>query len=248
MPMRNFCLMFLFCFQAVTLAQLQELPEPLLHFPLNEGSFEALRGLGLEQPPKVHNQEYLKWAEGPAGKALSFENDGEEQNRGMISCRLPPSFDVKSPFSVVAFIKTPPDLHRSRQYEIVNFADMSSSKGPGFRLTVSWRRLWFGLGDGEQQCTASSKTSVLGIDPQQWYHVAAVYDGQGNARVYLNGCLQGGAEGVQVKMPEKRKLELRIGASAERGSGYGFEGCISALRIYGQALSAEQIAALAQME
>lgn len=247
MSVKNFCLLFVFCFQAVTLAQLQKLPEPLLHFPLNEGSFEALRALGLAQPPKVHNQEYLKWVEGPAGKALYFENDGEKQKRSMISCQLPPSFDVKSPFSVVAFIKTPPTLHRSRQYEIVSFID-NLSKGPGFRLLVSWRMFWLYMGDGDQLYMARSNTSKLDITPEQWYHVAAVYDGQGNGQVYLNGLLQGSCEGIQVKMPEFRKLELRIGASSEQGSGYGFEGCISDLRFYDLALSAEQIAALAQMK
>jgi len=247
MAVRNFCLMLLFCFQAVALAQLQRLPEPLFYFPFNEGKFEALRGLGLEQPLRVHHQEYIKWVEGPTGKTLYFENDGEEQKRGMISCQLPPSFDVQSAFSIVAFVKTPPSLHRSRQYEIVNFID-HTSKGPGFRLLISWRRLWFYLGDGEQLCRPSSNSFELSINPQQWYHVAAVYDGQGSARVYVNGLLQGSCDGVQVKMPIIRKLEMRIGASADQRSGYGFEGCISGLRIYDLALNAEQIAALSQLE
>lgn len=247
MSLPKFYLTLLFCLHAAAWAQLQNLPEPLIYFPFNEADFTALRALGAEQPPKAHNPEYLKWVEGASGKALYFDNDGQETKRGMISCQLPSDFELQSGFSIAAFIKTPPSLHRSRQYEIVSFTD-TLSKGPGFRLMMSWRMLWLMLGDGDEMRSVRSSTSKLGIDPQQWYHIAAVYDGRGGAEVYLNGILLGSSKDMQVRMPEKRKLELRLGASASQGSGYGFEGCISALRIYNLPLSVEQINALAQME
>lgn len=227
-------------------AQLAGLPAPTLHLPLHEGDLTALRNLADPAATvQVRHPERLSWIAGPTGPALYFNNGDEATERGMLVCDLPAGFDLKQGFTLTAMIKTPPALHRSRQYEILSFMD-TFGKGPGFRVMVSWRTLWLYTGDGETSAAARSNTSVLGIDPDTWYAIAAVFDGR-NSRVYLNGDLLGTTEQVPAAMPVRRK-QLHIGASQAAGSGYGFEGSITGLRLFNQPLNAAQIAALSHQE
>lgn len=239
-------LLFYVLVAGALLAQVSPLPVPVLHLPLNEGDLAAVRNL--VDPAaviEVRNPERLSWIDGPTGKGLYFNNGDDTKERGMLVCDLPAGFDLSRGFTVAAMVKTPPALHRSRQYEVFSFMD-TFNQGPGFRVMISWRMLWLYTGDGEKTVEAHSKTSVLGIDPSVWYHLAAVYNGR-DSLVYLNGELLGQSEQVPMAMPLRRK-QLHIGASQASGSGYGFEGCITALRFFNLPLNAAQIAALSQQE
>lgn len=230
---------------ATLAAQVSELPVPVLHLPLHEGDLAVLRNLAGTATVEVRHPERLSWIDGPTGQALYFNNGDDAKERGMLVCDLPAGFDLSRGFTLTAKVKTPPALHRSRQYEILSFMD-TFGQGPGFRVMISWRTLWLYTGDGEISVAARSNTSILGIDPETWYSIAAVYDGR-NSRVYLNGDLLGESEQVPAAMPVRRK-QLHVGASQAGGSGYGFEGCITGLRLFNVPLNAAQIAALSQME
>ncbi len=218
-----------------------ESPAPLVHYPLNEGDLTAVKDAGGQTSgQRFFNHSQFSWEDGPAGRALSFNNPDDIKTYAGIMFNLPPAFDPSKGFTVVAKIKTPATLHRSRQYEIFSFAD-THSKGPGLRIYISWRMLYLMVGDGEKAGFISSKTSDGAIQPATWYQVAAVYDGK-TARIYLDGRLRGEMEFATTTKP-KRKYAV-IGASGEKGAYYSFQGLMNDVRLYDKPLTADQIIAL----
>lgn len=220
-----------------------DLPLPWLHLPLNEGQTLAISNVS-GQPVKVDviRPEGLDWVDGPDGKALYFRNGHEAAMRAALRCEMPAELDLSTGFTVAAMLKTPPELHRSRQYELFFFAD-THTQGPGLRVYVSWRMLWLHVHDGAGSHTVRTRPARLGINPDTWYHVAATFDGD-LGRIYLNGELQVEQSGMRMAMPLKRRQAAHVGASTTAGSGYGFEGVISHFMLFPQALSQEQVASL----
>jgi len=83
------------------------------------------------------------------------------------------------------------------------------------------------------------------ITDGQWHHVGFVYDmGTFHRQLYVDGALV--AEDVSVVSGMPSDGGLNIGASKGLDAGTYFSGLIDDVRIYNQALSAEEIAVLAQ--
>ncbi|HCO95169.1 MAG TPA: hypothetical protein DIU00_14655 [Phycisphaerales bacterium] len=86
--------------------------------------------------------------------------------------------------------------------------------------------------------------SELVITDVQWHHVGFVYDMDTlHRRLYVDGILV--AEDTSAIAGVPSDDGLYIGASKDLSAGTLFSGFIDDVRIYNQALSAEEIAALA---
>ncbi|MEM7573189.1 MAG: PQQ-dependent sugar dehydrogenase [Bacteroidota bacterium] len=110
--------------------------------------------------------------------------------------------------------------------------------------SLNGQRLRFRLNAGGNTTTLISEEDVL--IPNQWMHVAAVYDGS-NMRLYLDGeeiasQAQSGAIGSDPA------VDLAIGNQPAMASGGArpFDGLIDEMRIYGRGLSAEEIEIIRQ--
>ena len=213
--------------------------EPMLSFPLNEGDFKAVKEANGKVKINFWNQDQLSWVDGPDGKALSFNTpDGQKKYAGVWFYMLK-DFDPGKGFTFSAFIKTPEKMHRSRQYEVFHW-DNNHSKGPGFRIYVSWKSLYMMFGAGQKPVVIASKNSQGSLKDNTWYHIAASYDGK-TARIYIDGVLRGQIDGVLAKAT---RHAAAIGASAKSGSAYGFNGIISNVQIYDKVLTDTEIAAM----
>jgi len=83
------------------------------------------------------------------------------------------------------------------------------------------------------------------ITDVQWHHVGFVYDTDTlHRRLYVDGILV--AEDTSAIVGESSNDGLYIGASKDLGAGTLFSGFIDDIRVYKQALTAKEIAALAQ--
>jgi hypothetical protein len=83
------------------------------------------------------------------------------------------------------------------------------------------------------------------ITDLQWHHVGFVYDTDTfHRRLYVDGVLV--AEDTTVVSGASSGGGLYIGASKDFDTGAFFSGMIDDVRIYNQALTAEEIAALVQ--
>ena len=221
---------------------------PIVDLKLNEGDFKAIRhaGTAQNQPVTFLNPEYAEWVEGPNGKAIQFKNDGPTPTRAAVVIpKFNAVFNAASPFTVTMRIKTPSNIIRTRRYILMHFSD-TDSWGPGFRIGMSFNMFNFSLGNNERKGAVpgiSTKVAKLAIKPDTWYDLACVYDGT-SIKLYVDGTLH--AEGNFTCHQPVRRNDLFIGASTPRGTGYGFDGVISTVRIYANALSAAEIAALSE--
>jgi hypothetical protein len=110
---------------------------------------------------------------------------------------------------------------------------------------------WLGIDPSGKLMTGFSDmysgalVSETRITDVQWHHVGFVYDTDTFHRLlYVDGMLVAEDSRVVSSLPSDGGLY--IGASKDLGAGTLFSGFIDDVRIYNQALSAEQIAALAQ--
>ncbi|OGV49917.1 MAG: hypothetical protein A2017_10520 [Lentisphaerae bacterium GWF2_44_16] len=216
----------------------------LAHWPMNEGEGVSINDVsGNGHNGTLLNPESSKWVDGREGKALYFNNIPEKMPKdknAVIKVEKLGGYDFSKGLTVTAWIKTPPQLHRSAQYEIID--NSPSGKGPGFRLLISWRMLMFYCADGKTFSAAKSSTATDAINADTWYHVATVYDGK-TAKVYINGHLAG--ESPENVILPKGRTYISIGAM-NTGNCYGFEGIISDLKLYSGAMSDAEIAKTAK--
>lgn len=230
---------------SVVFANTAKATDPEGSWPLNEGDGAIVKDIsGNKLDGKYFNIDKIEWVDGPQGKAVYFKNTNGPGTRALAAVPLPKTLDLSKGFTLIAKVKTPKTLHRSRQYEIFNWSD-SYSKGPGFRVYISWRMVYFAIGNGEKSSFAHSVPANSPIKPDSWYTIATTFDGQ-NGKIYMDGVLVAEINDL-LFAPAKRK-ELHIGAGNVSGSGYGFEGIICATALYASPLSGDEIADLCWQE
>ncbi len=103
------------------------------------------------------------------------------------------------------------------------------------RFSANWGNPAGGIGSGSWNSTAKMKTG-------QWYHVAATYDGS-RVRFYLNGFLDPNQPVATLRFGVVNE-PLFLGADFPGGDEF-FQGTLIDARVYGRALSATEIASLA---
>jgi hypothetical protein len=167
------------------------------------------------------------WVDGPAGKALQFDGDGDYVDLGNDS-----RFNLTGQITVAAWIKV--DTF-DRQWQAI------ITKGDG-----SWRLQRNGTkGSIEFACTGAfvpgalvgSLFGTISVNDGRWHHVASTYDGS-RICLYVDGRLDISSEAAGSI--EVNDYNLFIGANAEKPD-RNFKGSIDDVRIYSYALSDEEV-------
>ena len=230
---------FTLVFAATLLAFSADLTAPRLDLPLNEGDTELLA-----KSAKLHNPQLMSWVDGPAGKALYLDNKLGEKNHALLTIPIPDEIRNGQPFTISLQVKTPAQLHKSRQYELLR---ITNGKKPGLRLHLSWKRFRTELSeDGINAVSLCAPTgSSPQVEPDRWYSIGITYDGK-EMRFYRNGEMLWSKEAT-YKVSEKAK-ELRIGATSSQGVCYYYEGAITNFKYFAEALTPEEMAKLATLQ
>jgi len=216
--------------------------EPIISLPLNEGDLSLIKDHGKSNAKiVVENPQFLKWSDGPDGKALEFRNPDGNSKRGNISVKMPASFDMSKGFSMAFTVKTNKDFARKRIHTICRFAD-GVFRAKGMNVFLYWDMVYFRMSDNANEFhNISSNTSVKKITADNWYNILVTFDGK-TARIYCDWQLA--AEGaLKVANPDKTGY-LMLGSSGD-GAGYGFNGIICNVNIYDRALTANEISEIA---
>ena len=209
------------------------LPEPVHYYKFDEVAVEAAVDSGSLKADGIKNGSIGSVA-GKAGSAASFDGNS--------------NIDVSSTalngeqFSVTAWVNWSAETAPNKGN--VNTIVASSTSGvpdakPGLLLYV------FGNGDGTIKAgdpVGTEMESATKVAKNDWSHVAFVKDGS-NVTIYVNG-----VEDVTNTMSVTGTADygLRIGGNNNTGY-HNFFGAIDELKIFDQALTAEQIAEAMKM-
>jgi hypothetical protein len=178
-------------------------------------------------------------ADGKVGGALQFDGTDDYLSTPFI---LDPS---KGPFSVFTWIYGgAPGQVIISQADITFDTPVGPSTKPGstwLGMELSEGKLMTGLGDLYFDTLVSESV----INDFQWHHVGFVYDADTlHRKLYVDGALV--VEDTTVVVGDASDQGLYIGASKDLETGSFFSGLIDDVRIYNVALTAKEIAALAQ--
>ena len=98
----------------------------------------------------------------------------------------------------------------------------------------------FSGGDrGWQQANTATE-----LNTGEWYHVAATYDTNAGALVYIDGV--SGASNANLEGIDTNEMPLLLGENPE-ATGRFFDGMLDEIQIYSRALSADEIRNLADL-
>lgn len=97
--------------------------------------------------------------------------------------------------------------------------------------------------------TGSYQQIGMQLEPNEWYHAVAVFDGPNQtAQLYVNGELAGEVETVGSEMvfpPDATAHNMTLGADSSKGGAQFYStSSLASARVYSQPLSATQVAAL----
>ena len=212
---------------------------PKIALPLNEGDLQAM-----PKAATLYNTQQMHWVDGPGGQALYLDNKLNTPNHAMITIPLPDEVRECKPFSICLQVKTPADMHKSRQYEILR---VTNGKRPGLRLVLTWRHFRTDVCvDGEKTTTFTSPTGTFTlVEPDKWYHIGLVYDGK-KINFYRDGVLLYSREASYKVSPKAKTMQLF--ASSRSGVCYYYEGAVTNFKYFAEALSAEDMVKLATMQ
>ena len=216
-----------------------DLASPKILLPLNEGDTAALANT-----VKLTNAQLMSWIDGPAGKALYLNNAFTGKNHALLSIPLPDEIRARKPFSISMQVKTPAELHKSRQYELIR---VHNGKKPGIRLYLSWQafRMEFSE-DGNKSIAMAPQAGISPlVEPNRWYSIGVTYDGKVFC-LYRDGVPITKVEAT-YRASEKRK-DMNIGATSGSGICYHYEGAITNFKYFTETLTAEDMARLATMQ
>ena len=101
----------------------------------------------------------------------------------------------------------------------------------------------YAFSGGDRDWQQANTTTELNTD--EWYHVAATYDTNVGALVYINGVLD--ASNANLDGIDTNEMPLLLGDNPE-ATGRFFDGMLDEVKIYNRALSAEEIYYLAVLE
>jgi len=149
--------------------------------------------------------------------------------------------NLNEPFTISVYIR--PDSHYEANYqqqaEILSTA--TGSRGPGVRLTYSYRRIILLTGDGKEFTSMMPKSLPKNIVNEEWNHIAVTMDINGIITLYVNG-----EEAYRHTGPVTLNAagqDLTIGAYGKAGG--LFKGDIDEVKIFTGTMTGEEIKGLA---
>jgi hypothetical protein len=190
----------------------------LLHYPLDEGT-----GLLASDASGLGHEGTLRgptWGAGRRGGGLLFDGSS------VIEVKTSPALSLAHALTVALSVRAAEASHNQRLV----------SRSDGWELKLNDRRPHLDGVDGNHA------TIEWNLPVSEWHHVAFTFD-RGNVSGYVDGS----------SMPVENKFStdtvgagaglLHVGATASADQ--GLEGMLDDVRIYARALSAQEIAALA---
>ncbi len=202
----------------------EDMPQPLVLWSFDDSDHRVIASSGSEAGQQLQRSEALPRVPGVLGSALELS--------GAYQLQMPP-FVLSGNLPQITFSAwaRPTDLSGYRELYRQECPEriLFSFQGSGSILSLG-----LNIG-GYHECDAPIDPSLL-IDGG-WHHVAATYDGQ-TMRVYLDGREMASQErpGMITTNPQ---VPAFIGSSD--GAGEFFQGGLDDLRIFGTALSPEQL-------
>jgi hypothetical protein len=210
-------------------------PEPLAYWPMEgieDGVVRDVSGHGYDATAHGKEGKLPETADGIVDKGLHFSAQDEQY----LQVEKLEGLAAPEAFTVMAWIKP---AKRGAAYGIIgNKGDKSGEPPwPGWRFRYFWTRvvLQFGTADGAEPSASTENWSVM---QGFWSHVAATYDGE-KLSLYVDCNLLATAEVDAQIMPGRRPLV--IGNYIGRKNAYAFDGMIDELKVFGAALSEEEV-------
>jgi hypothetical protein len=204
------------------------------HWPLDEGGGQAARNEA--NRAKSGRIRGATWTQGRFGGALSF--DGKKAH-----VRLAPrgsGYMHESFTERTASVWFRAERHRGKQVLLEEGGYVQ-----GMSIRLSGRTLQAAVRTARKQATVEAQLER----PGAWYHVAFVFD-RGSLRLYVDGRQKAEGRAPYDRVGthiDEAGLGGRVGsdAFADGRDGHCFGGLIDEVRIYGRALSAEEVRQLA---
>lgn len=175
------------------------------------------------------------WGTGKRGGALVF--DGNDK----VACGTGASLGGSTPFSVSAWVKIP--TTHAAQAIVVQQRGPADSSTNGYngqyqlRINADGKPSFWVYGGGANQWDFAATTAV---HDNQWHHLLAVRDGT-EGRIYIDGTLAGSASGTLRNLDAT--IPVFMGCDG-RDSNRFLNGTLDEVRIYGRAVSGDEIQAL----
>ena len=218
-------------------------PEALVDLPLNEGDLKAIQDVSPANAEiKIENPEFISWADGPQGKALSFANADGPVKRGRVLVKMPAQLDIAKGFSFACTFKTGKEFALKRVYPLFRYSD-AHEKSSGVFIFCFYHRIYVRTGVDGVQSELSTSTARTPLQADTWYRLVVTYDGT-TLSTWLNGQLVASRE-AQIQKPKINAFAM-LGSTADKW-GYGFNGLLAQVKIFDRALTPDEVTAI-QME
>ena len=210
------------------------IPEPAININFTGGDFAAIKDQSANKcKVAVASKEKLSWVEENGEKILSFSGDAK-QPRGVVLVFPPKTFKISNGFTLFFKIKTAANHNQKARIQLCQYG-YGADKINGFSLFLFWKAFHCRYGADAKTTVATNAKANL-IKPDTWYDAVMTYNGK-NITLYLNGKVVKSAPAV---IPDVKNT-FTIGATANRGGGYAFQGLVKNMKLYEKALLPEEV-------
>ena len=213
---------------------------PIAHWDFDEGSAPVNDDSANNNEGTLAGDSEPNWVSGWVGSgALEFYGSSTVNSYVDITTdgTIDPNLDsLRSEISLSAWVKT----EATGQVIIQNGADSGSSAWSLGMSGTYTGQLYFLCG------STGDLYSVSRVDDGYWHHVVGVYDGS-TASIYVDGVLD--ASEAKIWVFETSNVPVTIGGRYhdDMTVSRSWNGMLDDVRVYGYSLSADQVAALADM-
>jgi hypothetical protein len=158
---------------------------------------------------------------------VSFDSNAQMTFDGTDDYALTSNFPALSNWSTEVWLN--PSVYTSAQKVLLDV-----NLGIRFEISNGYFNSHFGNGSGWIYTNLPSTTQIAA---NKWFHVVVTVQSGGQAKVYVNGALE---NTLSIGSGTTPNIPLYIGRFTG-ASGYEFNGNLSVVKIYGQALTADQV-------
>lgn len=177
----------------------------------------------------------ISWVDDNGEKVIFFNGDMKVPHSAINIFSA--DFDCTQPFTICIKVKVPAEVSKNHRNQLCQYG-YGADKINGFSVYLFNNTLHCRYGY-DSKTTISGNNKIEPIQPDTWIDTAVVYDGKSIA-LYINGKLVSKPNNAVIP---KTKNNFSVGATAS-DRGYQFKGMVKNFKLYRQALTAEEVAAL----
>jgi gliding motility-associated-like protein len=174
-----------------------------------------------------------------SGHAMVFDGVNDYVNLGNIYD------DLMLPFTISAWVYMDADAGACPIF--ISQGQDSSPDYKGFWFFISPANLWIEHGDGKggnNPAFRRGKIAVIGNLTKRWVHVCAVFKGDLDIDLYVNGINVNGSSSGDSNLPMSSNFPnevAKIGYHVSNGNAYRFKGKIDEIRMFNKSLTEIEI-------